>query len=266
MNMAPTPCPNHIEAGYPDGSRPTLVFLHGIGGRAFGWQPILEYCRTKGWHSLAWDMPAYGDSPGVLPYDFEHLALALDAMLERAHASRVVLVGHSMGGMVAQEYVSRFPAKVAAMVLIATSPAFGNNSGDFQRAFISQRLAPIQAGLTMHQVAEKVVPQMLGTHAEPQALEAACKAMGSIQPEAYQEALQALVAFDRRSALPYIVAPTLCIAGELDTTAPPSVMEKMAKKIAASTYCCVAGVGHLLTFEQPLAVADIMLNYLEEHL
>jgi 3-oxoadipate enol-lactonase len=63
--------------------------------------------------------------------NFESLAEDAEAFLARRHALRPVLVGHSMGGMVAQTMLRRRPDAYAAAVLACTSPAFGNADGEF---------------------------------------------------------------------------------------------------------------------------------------
>jgi 3-oxoadipate enol-lactonase len=242
----------------------TLVFLHGIGGRASGWSAIQQTCAAAGHASLAWDMPAYGRSPAIDPYDFDGLADALAALLNEHGLPQAVLVGHSLGGMVALQMWARHPARVAGLALAASSPAFGHGSGDFQQAFIAQRLAPLEAGKSMAEVADGLIPTMVAPGYQGPGLAQAKACMGSITPVAYKAALGALVRFEQRAALPTITVPTLCIAGEHDRTAAPSVVQRMAEKIpkAQSQYQCLPGVGHLLTFEQPELFCAALLPFL----
>ena len=239
-----------------------LVFLHGIGGRASGWAPIQQACAQAGHASLAWDMPGYGDSPSIEPYDFDGLADALAALMDAQGLDKAVLVGHSLGGMVALQMWARHPARVAGLVLAASSPAFGHGSGDFQQAFIAQRLAPLEAGQRMAQVADGLIPTMVAPGYDGPGLGEAKACMASITPAAYKAALGALVQFEQRAALPTIPVPTLCIAGEHDRTAAPSVVQRMADKIPNAQYQCHSGVGHLLTFEQPERFAQALLPFL----
>lgn len=239
----------------------TLVLLHGIGGRASGWAPVQKACAAAGYSSLAWDMPGYGDSPLIEPYDFDGLADALAALMDAHRLQKAVLVGHSLGGMVALQMWARHPRRVAGLVLAASSPAFGHGSGDFQQAFIAQRLAPLEAGQTMAQVADGLIPTMVAPGFDGPGLAQAKACMGSITPAAYKAALGALVQFEQRATLPTITVPTLCIAGEHDRTASPTVVQRMAEKIPNAQYQCVAGVGHLLTFEQPDRFADALLSF-----
>jgi 3-oxoadipate enol-lactonase len=251
----------HVPAsGTPQ--RHTLVFLHGIGGRAAGWSPVQQSCAAAGYPSLAWDMPGYGDSPAIEPCDFDGLADSLAALMDSHGLQQAVLVGHSLGGMVALQMWARHPTRIRALVLAASSPAFGHGSGDFQQAFIAQRLAPLQAGKRMQDVAEALVPTMVAPGFEGPGLAHAKACMGSIKPAAYQAALHALVQFEQRAALPTIAVPTLCIAAEHDRTAAPSVVQRMAEKIPNAQYQCMSGVGHLLTFEQPERFTQTLLPFL----
>jgi len=243
-------------------AKPTLVFLHGIGGRASGWAAIQQACAQAGYASLAWDMPGYGDSPMIEPCTFDGLADALAALMDAQQLQQAVLVGHSLGGMVALQMWARHPERVAGLVLAASSPGFGQGSGDFQKAFIAQRLAPLEAGQSMAEVAQILVPTMVAPGYDGPGLAQAKACMGSITPAAYKAALSALVQFEQRCAWPTITAPTLCIAAEHDRTAAPTVVQRMAEKIPHAQYLCLPGVGHLLTFEQPDSFAHALLPFL----
>ena len=265
MSRIPAPHAVRVTAtGTANGTAhtPPLVFLHGIGGRASGWAPIQAACAAAGWNSLAWDMPGYGQSPLIEACDFDALADALAALLDAQDLAQAVLVGHSLGGMVALQMWARHPQRVAGLVLAASSPAFGHGSGEFQQAFVAQRLAPLEAGRSMAEVASGLIPTMVAPGYQGPGLAQALACMGSISPAAYKAALGALVRFEQRAALPTVTVPTLCLAGEHDRTAAPSVVQRMAEKIPHAEYDCLPGVGHLLTFEQPEAFAQRLLNFL----
>ncbi|HMN93812.1 MAG TPA: alpha/beta fold hydrolase [Hydrogenophaga sp.] len=264
MAVADSKLPACTEVGARS-QRPTLVFLHGIGGRAWGWQDTLEHFAAQGWHALAWDMPGYGDSPAIEGLDFDHLADALESLLAHALVPRAVLVGHSLGGMVALQSWARHPQRIAGLVLAGSSPAFGHGSGDFQTRFLDDRLAPLEAGQTLADIAARLIPAMVGPGAAAEALSRAQACMASITPEGYRAALQALVEFEQRAALPTITVPTLCLAGEHDRTAAPAVVRRMAEKIPGASYVEMPGAGHLMNFEQPEAFAAELSTFLDTH-
>ena len=240
-----------------------VVFLHGIGGQAKGFDDAIAWFELKGIKACAWNQPGYGGKPLVLPYTFSSIAAALmddltklSDLPQQAIAYRYVFVGHSMGGMLAQTIalVNHMLApqqqlQIAGLVLAQTSPAFGNSNGIFQTQFVNDRVAPLDAGLTMADVAKKLIPPMVGPSCEPAKVQFAASLMASVPPDTYRAALSALVKFDVRPQLDLINMPVLCLAAEYDKTAPPAVLEKLAAKLAQGSYECLPGLGHVAPME-----------------
>ena len=253
---------NTVPAFATLGSGPTVLMLHGIGGGHLAFAPQVEALATAGYRAVAWDMPGYGHSAPVEPYNFKGLAARCIALIETLQCGHVTLIGHSMGGMVAQEVIARRPELVDKLVLCGTSPSFGKPDGNWQREFIAQRTAPLDAGKTMAEMAETLVPQMTGPGALPEGLRLATHCMAQVSPATYRHALEALVTFDRRASLADIHVPTLLVAGEFDKNAPPAVMKKMAQAIVGSTYLEMKGIGHLMNLEAPDEFDGMLLNFL----
>ena len=241
-----------------------MVFLHGVGGGRQGWAQQQAHVAALGWRSLAWDMSGYGDSAMVNPYDFAHLAQALWQMLDAAHIHQAVLVGHSMGAMVALQAWTQKPERITGLLLAASSPAFGHSDGDFQKQFLAQRLAPLEAGKTMGDIADKLIPAMAAPGGDAAQLIPAHQSMSAVPPATYRAALHALVQFEQRAALPTLTVHVLCLAAEHDRTAPPSMMERMAQKIPGARYACLSGAGHLLHYEQPEAFNAELEKFLKD--
>jgi 3-oxoadipate enol-lactonase len=250
------------------GSGPVILMLHGIGGGHRVFAPQVETFASLGYRAVAWDMPGYGHSAPIEPYTFKGLAHSCITLIESlVHGTKrdnVVLLGHSMGAMVAQEVVARRPELVNRLILCGTSPAFGKPDGDWQRDFIARRTAPLDAGQSMAQLAELLVPQMIGPGSLPEGVALATHCMAGVHPPAYRRALEALVTFDRRAALPLIQVPTLLVAGEFDKNAPPAVMQKMAARIAGSRYAELPGIGHLQNLEAPDEFDALVLGFLAD--
>ncbi|MGH8821744.1 MAG: alpha/beta fold hydrolase [Rhodoferax sp.] len=244
------------------GAGPTLLMLHGIGGGNLAFALQVEAFAAAGYRAVAWDMPGYGHSAPIEPYTFKGLAQSCVALIEALQCDSVILLGHSMGGMVAQEVVARRPDLVNRLILCGTSPAFGKPDGNWQRDFIAQRTAPLDAGLSMAEMAETLVPQMIGPGALPEGVRLARHCMAQMSPATYRRALQALVTFDRRANLPNIHVPALLVAGEFDKNAPSAVMQKMAGQIAGSRYVEMTGVGHLQNLEAPDPFGALVLDFL----
>jgi pimeloyl-ACP methyl ester carboxylesterase len=240
--------------------------LHGIGGGSSAFAPQLESFSSQGFRAVAWDMPGYGSSAPIEPYTFKGLAHSAATLIESLDPSGekapVILLGHSMGGMVAQELIARRPGLVRALILSGTSAAFGRPDGAWQQRFIAERTAPLDAGQSMAEVAAKLVPGMLGAAAIPEGARLAREVMGAVHAATYRAALSALVTFDRKEALSGIRVPTLLIAGAEDKNAPPTVMQSMARRIAGAEYVELAGIGHIANLEAPELFDSAVLSFL----
>ncbi|MEO5672245.1 MAG: alpha/beta hydrolase, partial [Ramlibacter sp.] len=195
-------------------------------------------------------------------YTFKGLAQSCIALIDSLQCGDVTLVGHSMGGMVAQEVVARRPELVNKLVLCGTTASFGKPDGDWQREFITQRTAPLDAGKSMADLADILVPQMVGPGSLPEGVRLATVCMSRVPAATYRRALEALVTFDRRADLTRIRVPTLVVAGEHDRNAPPAVVRKMADAIPRSTYIAMRGIGHLQNLEAPDEFDGLLLNFL----
>jgi pimeloyl-ACP methyl ester carboxylesterase len=260
--MADGATPRWLEAGEARAGAPVLVCLHGVSAATAGWSGLLPLLAPRGWRVLAWDMPGYGASPVIEPYDFPALAAALGRMLNAAGVERAVLLGHSMGGMVALEAAASLAQRVRGLVLACATPAFGAPSGAAQQAFLARRLGPLDAGADMAALAAELIPTMLAAPADAAVADRAAVLMARIPPASYRAAMHALVHFDRRAGLAQLQVPALCLAGTADMVSPPAVVEQMARRLPQSQYLALEGAGHLAPFEQPEAFAQAVRDFL----
>jgi len=238
-----------------------LVFLHGLGGGKAVWDRQVAHFSALGYRCTAWEQPGYGQSPAVEPYTFEKIAEALAQQLPEP----AVLVGHSMGGLLAQELYARHPEKVAALALCFTSAAFAAGT-DFARAFVAARIGPLDAGRSMAEIAKEVMPAQRGRITDPQGLALAERVMAAVPPATYRKALHLVTSFDRRADLPKIAVPALLVAGSDDLTAPAQVMKYMADKIPGAEFVVLRGCGHLGQMDQPEAFNEVLERFLRRRL
>ena len=250
--------PNRTEAGQGDVA---VLLLHGIGGGKAIWQHTLPALAAAGFRAVATDFPGYGDAPGMPTLDAMTQAVA--DLVTLIGARHTVLLGHSMGGMVAQELVARQPDLVQGLVLACTSASFGKSDGAWQARFVADRLAPLDAGVGMAGMAARLVPAMVAPQASAEAVREAVAVMSGVPEATYRAALHAIAAFDRRAALGDIGVPPLLLAAAHDRTAPPEVMQRMAARIPWSEYVCLPAAGHIANLEQPAAFNAAVLSFLQ---
>jgi 3-oxoadipate enol-lactonase len=240
---------------------PPLVFLHGIGGAARGWRGQLIAFSDR-YRAIAWDMPGYGGSVALRDVSIATLADALHDFLRQVGIARPILVGHSIGGMIVQQWLTKNTGTAAAVVLAQTSPAFGKADGDWQREFISARLGPLDRGETMASLAPALVQELVGDAPDVSGMELARDCMAAVPEASYRACMLALLGFDQRAALRNITVPTLVLSGSRDKNAPAPMMARMASYIPSASYAELEGVGHLSNLEQPAAFNAALDSFL----
>jgi 3-oxoadipate enol-lactonase len=245
-----------------DAASPPLVFLHGIGGAARAWRGQLDFFKDR-YRTIAWDMPGYGGSAPLPTVSIAALAGALQDFLQQVGATKPILVGHSIGGMIVQQWLSKNPGIAGAVVLAQTSPAFGKPDGDWQKAFIDARLGPLDRGETLASLAPSLVKELVGDGPDVSGMDLARDCMAAVPAASYRATMLALMGFDLRNALKSIAVPTLVLSGAKDNNAPAPMMAKMASYIPSAKYVELEGAGHLANLERPMAFNAALDHFLK---
>jgi len=121
MRASPIPPPTSAALGA-IGRGPTVVLVHGLGSDYDDWLPVARDLARD--HRVVFvELPGHGLAPLATPFALEQATLALDrAIAEQAH-DPVVLVGHSVGGLVATAEALHAPQRVRGLVLVETALA-----------------------------------------------------------------------------------------------------------------------------------------------
>jgi pimeloyl-ACP methyl ester carboxylesterase len=104
-----------------DASQPAIVFLHGAQNDHSVWALQSRYFAHHGYNVLAVDLPGHGRSCGAALATVEAMADWLLALLDAAGARQAILVGHSMGSLIALEAAHRAPERVTGLALLGTT-------------------------------------------------------------------------------------------------------------------------------------------------
>jgi pimeloyl-ACP methyl ester carboxylesterase len=104
-----------------DGDAPTVLLVHGNGGHAHWWDPLIP-ALVPGWRVVAPDLRGHGESEWPEPpgYHLRDFAADLDALVRALAPGPLALVGHSMGGRVAVWYAAEHPERVSHLALVDT--------------------------------------------------------------------------------------------------------------------------------------------------
>lgn len=241
-----------------------IVWLHGMASDAGTWQYQLEAFAHR-YRVVALDLPGFGAGDSLQQMTFDALSDWLHNFLVEHSLEDPVLVGHSFGGMIVQEYLAVHPGQAAGVVLYGTSPAFGPKDGAWQQAFVRACLQPLDEGKTMAEIAPQSVQDMVGSGAHAEGIALARKGYGSVREDTFRTAVHCLAGFDQRDNLGHIDVPCLLLVGEEDGNAPAKMMKKMADSIPGSRYVCLPRLGHMAHLEDPLQFNEALKRFLEEY-
>lgn len=240
-----------------------VVLLHGIGSGAGSWVRLLPFLADR-FQCIAWNAPGYG---GSTPLAAEHptaadYAGALGRFLEAVGIERPVLVGHSLGALMAAAYTAENPDKVAGLVLASPARGHGHRTPEERQARLATRL-DIMEEHGPHGVAERRAGNLLSADADQAARDLVTWNMARLEPAGYAQAARMLSTGTLTDDVKRIAMPMLVVCGSADTVTPPSDAEDVAKAAPTSTYHLLEGPGHACYVEQPAAVAGLIGDYLE---
>ena len=244
-----------------DTTQPPVICLHGIGGDDTSFADQFGSLGAR--HVIAWNMPGYAGSAMMPEMDFFSLAGAVTRFMDALQIDRAHIVGQSIGGMIAQEVAIQSPSRVASLGLIATVPAFGGRDDNFKTEFLNARLAPLDAGHSMVDIATEAMAHVMGPMASAATRQAAIDAMAAIDPDAYRQVLSCLVTFNRRADQHLLTMPCCLIAGALDDNSPARTMEKMAAKLPDAAFHIIENAGHMVNAEHAMAVNAILTEFFD---
>ncbi len=228
------------------GSGPPVVCVHGYCQSSTFWEPTLDRLAKIGVHGLAVDLPGFAASaaePG--PYTMEGLADALAAFLDVRRIDRIVLVGGSMGGVVAQHFVLRHPDRVSRLLLAATGPYTADPAGALAKA------AVMEAGPWDEATVTPIVNGFF--YKPPPAPELARLRQVALMASktAAVEAARSNATSRTLDRLKEIRVPTLIIQGRHDRARTPGHGAEMRDRIAGSRLEIIEDAGHTPHLEQP---------------
>jgi pimeloyl-ACP methyl ester carboxylesterase len=186
---------------------------------------------------------------------------AMATRLLAEHPGPLVLVGASMGGMLALEAAPQAPARIAGLALLGSSaradtPELIALRSDAIRRFEEGRAEELLRANVLfafhpqHQRDRRLVERYV-----QMVLRA-----GAAQLIAQNRAVMARA--DLRPALPSIACPALLLCGEADALTPPEHSREMAAALPRARLELIAGAGHLLTLEQPARVGVLLADWL----
>jgi pimeloyl-ACP methyl ester carboxylesterase len=251
------------------GEGPPVVLVHGLGGAASNWVELApELARDH--RVIVPDLPGHGGSAPlpVLP-SLGPFADRLGLLLEREETGPAVVVGHSLGCVVALRLTMRHPALVRGLVLISAAGIGSTTRRAKQALWLSSLVRPGRF-LAPHREriarSERLRALVWGSWATPDGTAVSPLAtIGLLEGAALHtdtaSAAMALATDDPRLELDRIRCPSLLVWGSRDPQVPVDDAFEYARRLRAPLRV-VAGVGHLVIAERPEACLDAIRSFL----
>lgn len=241
------------EAGTDRRDAPIILLLHGISSNATSWMKQLQSTElTATYRLLAWDAPGYGASSVLSsgsalngeparPTAAEY-AEVLNVWLDALGIQRVVVVGHSLGAMMASAFAARYPAKVIGMILADPAQGYATQDAATRERIFIQRQTMITTLGPAGYAAQRAV-NLLRAEADESDLEQVRSTMRRLQPAGFLAAAWMLAHDAISHYLPDYQGPLQVWCGDQDRITPPAAAEKLAQDYAAA-FRLIPAAGH----------------------
>lgn len=203
------------------------------------------------------------DKP-VEGYAIANMARDVRGVLDELAIAEVSMLGYSMGGAIAQEFVRQFPERVSRLILCATL------AGGPQASYASSSVVSVMRdldGLSPEQAARRIwkVTYAPGYLEEHRALAEDQMRREIAQPTPLHAAdlqFQAFAEFDGSDALAEIRCPTLVLTGDRDELIPPQNSQMMSTLIPNAKLAVIPGGGHRVLWEATEICVDLIIRFL----
>lgn len=235
---------NYLEQGDDRGN--IVILLHGWTDSWHSYARVLPLL-DPGHHVYALDQRGHGDSSKpACCYGMYHFAADVIAFLDAHQIGQAIVVGHSMGSIIAQLVAIHYPARVSRLVLVGSTPRANNATAREVDEALQSLTDPIdpefvrefQTSNLSHTVPADFVERVISESLK-------------VPAHVWRLAFGNLLKVDTTKDLPRITAPTLILWGDQDGLFPRSDQETLLRQIPQATLLVYEQTGHNLQWEQP---------------
>ena len=239
-----------------------IVFANSLGTDLRIWDEVV--LRLGGeFRVLRYDLRGHGlsDAPPA-PYSIEDHIADLTALLDTRRIARALIVGLSVGGMIAQGLAAQRRDLAAALVLCDTAHRIG--TADMWNA----RMDAIRKG-GLAAIADAILERWFSTgfrRTRSSDLAGYRNMLARTPVEGYVGTCAALRDADLTEAARALTQPTLCLVGEEDGATPPELVRSLSRLVPNAGFEIVSNAGHLPCIEQPAILATRIAAFARETL
>ncbi len=250
-----------------DPSLPTAVFIHGAQNDHSVWILQTRYFAHHGFGVLAVDLPGHGRSKGAPLATVEEMADWLLALLDAAGVREAVLIGHSMGSLIALEAAYRAPQRCRKLALVGTAYPMKVSSMLLDAAKNEEQKAIDMVNIWSHtSIAHKPSCPGPGFYVMGGAQRLMQQIARRNPAKVFYTDFSACNAYaNGETAARSVACPTLLLLGKRDIMTAPKASATLTANLARHKVVMVDHCGHALMAEQPDAVLDALFAFSREH-
>lgn len=246
------------------GSGPPIVLIHGLGLDRFLWDPYIPLL-SKQCRAIRYDLLGHGDAaPLTAPVTSADFNTQLLSVLDDRNIDRAVLMGFSLGGVIARTMAAQHPDRVAGLILLNT---ISTRPPDIRRQ-VMDRAARIDSGDT-DGISEQAIERWFTPVFRARnslVIDAVLDRLARNLPGSYRHAYRYFADADAEVASTHglIDAPTLVITGEEDRNSTPAMAYEIATQIGTARCSILPGLRHMGLVEDPPAILTLVVSFLQK--
>jgi len=236
-----------------------LVFINSLGTDLRIWDRVVPHFAGD-YGVIRYDKRGHGLSDcHPTPYTMHDHATDLACLLDQLAVTRAILVGISVGGMIALDFAAAWPERVQALVLSDTGVVIGT------AVLWNERITTLRqhgmASLGAAILARWFAPAFAKRH--PAAYRGYANMLTRMPVTGYTGACEAIRDADLTAAARKITAPTLILCGTEDLATPPQLVQGLCSLIPHAAYREIPNAAHLPCIEQPDLMAAHIASFLK---
>ncbi len=243
-----------------DATMPTVMFIHGAASDHSVWSLQSRYFAYHGWNALAVDLPGHGKSAAPPCASVGAAADWILRLLDATQMRQAVLVGHSLGSLIALEAAARHPSRVTRLALIGSIVPMPVSEPLLQASRANDHVAYDMINVFSHSAAAQMggnrVPGLWMMGSSMRLMERSAPGVLHTDFSACNDYVSGLEAAQN------VKCPVLLILGKRDLMTPMKAASELIARMPGARVAALEGSGHALMEEKPDAVLDSLISFL----
>ena len=240
----------HGKIAYRDiGDGPILFLLHGMNGNSKSWAKLFNSLNTS-YRIIAWDAPSFGMSD-VFGDNIEEYKSAAKTLIEKLKLENIILIGHSMGGLIATQLAYDVDLSVSGLILSSTHLGFGHQKGDALMPRYANRIESFNSKQSDIEYAMERAQRNTPEGTSQEVIEFLANVALSIRLESIRDGGRMSQETDNTIICNNLKVPVLILSGAKDTVISTEMHASLIAALPGATEVVFPHAGHASYAEYP---------------